>query len=284
MRKLPHVAAHRDAAGGTTTYWYRNPATSVQCSVWLTPSPEPGQQAEAPQFRNLQATPLGFTLDYVRPSFFAAEAMPIVVQIAEELGLLIYDGQREDSKGRKPRRYSAAELVQSWEQSNGPEARAVRAHTQRYVSYCPRERLDYYWEYMRHRDALKGTYAEQGVAVPEIALLWPKKGGSTILACTWANLARTVLPEVDYVLVQREVRRLGGLMRREEEGLVGLGDAREWLGEYLQPKQEPVPHLLYQEQEAPPELAEAFLAMPLLELEAGCEQTEPDRVVDVPPG
>jgi hypothetical protein len=32
-----------------------------------------------------------------------------------------------------------------------------------------------------------------------------------------------------------------------------------------------VPHLLYEEQDAPPELAEAFLAMSLLALEEGCE-------------
>ncbi|MFQ5810599.1 MAG: hypothetical protein ACE5JM_13365 [Armatimonadota bacterium] len=254
----------------------------MQCSFWITAAAERADP-EPPTFRGLQVTPLGFTLDYVRPSFFAAETMPIVVQVAEDLGLLIFDAQRQDSKGRKPRRYSAVELAQSWEASNAPEARAVRGHTQRYISYCPRDRLDYYWQYMRHRQALEQTYAGRDIAVPEIALLWPKKGGSTILACTWANLT-TVLPEVDYLLVQREIRRLGGLMRRDEEGLVSLADARQWLGESLQPREEPVPHLLFEDEDPPPDVAEAFLTMPLLELEEGCEQTQPDRVVDVPPG
>jgi hypothetical protein len=152
------------------------------------------------------------------------------------------------------------------------------------VSHCPRERLDYYWQYMGHREELTDRYGEQGIAVPEIDLLWPTKGGSTILVCTWTNLARTVLPEVDYVLVQRHIRRLGGLITRDEEGFVGLGDLRQWMGEHLKPHQEPMPHLVYEEEEAPADLAEAFFTMPLMELEEGYERTEVHRVVDVPPG
>lgn len=283
MAKLPHVAADADEYAGSTVYSYENRSTGVQCSFWLSGSAESGQETRAREFRGLQLTPLGFTLDYIRPSFFAAEAMPVVVQVAEELGLLIYDGQRQDSKGRKPRRYSAVELRQSWEQSNAPAARGVRDHTRGYVSYCPRERLDYYWQYMAHRQALEHLYAEREVAVPDIVLLRPTKAGSAILVCTWSNAMPTVLPEVDYVLLQREIRRLGGLIRRDEEGLVHLGGLREMLGEHLRPEQEPVPHLLYEEPQPSPDVAEAVLAVPLIELE-GYELTEADKVVDVPPG
>ncbi len=283
MAKLPHVEALPDEHSRGPGYMYANPDTGVYCFFTLRAEPEEDEPVAEGESCDVRSTPLRFSLNYVRPSFFAAEAMPLAVQLAEELELLICDLSGDPPElGGEACRYSADELIKRWEPGNVFGVRYGCRDIPDFPTHCPRERLEYYWQYGSHSQALKQLYDEPYIIVPAMAVHRPREGGDGVLLFAWADVYPSVLPEADYVMIRRARPRLGGLLKREEVGVMSLEELRRIVGTYLKARAQPVPHLLYEEREPPRELTEALLEAPLMEQEA-YEGVPIDEVVDVRP-
>ena len=96
-----------------TRLLYENVNTGVYCGFdWTAAAESDDEQVRS----DAQATPLAFNLNYVRPSFFGLETLPIVEKMCADLGLLVVDPQSQENGGPKLAR--ADELIASWNAGN----------------------------------------------------------------------------------------------------------------------------------------------------------------------
>src|SRR4029453_9421621 len=73
-----------DAEDGRVQFWYQNEATGVYCDFSYSPP-------DAAALEGYGAGGLSFNLNYVRPSFFAYETMPLVEAFCRRFNLDVED-------------------------------------------------------------------------------------------------------------------------------------------------------------------------------------------------
>lgn len=180
--------------------WYENPQTGVYCSFDCGPDDDEDVPPEFPEgFLN---TELRFNLNYNRPCFFAMEAMPHVVAVADRFGLLLLDPQEVgEGTANQPRAFSVPQLIATWQRHNDAAIRNLHrdATTRCEYLYYPRERAVYWWRYMQDVDRLQDL-AGDSVFVPQILLV--QFEGESILrsAVVWTNALPQIFPVVDIVI------------------------------------------------------------------------------------
>jgi hypothetical protein len=200
-------------------FWYENDATGVYCLFSYTPD---DVEAELGQF---SAGGLTFNLNYIRPSFFAYETMPLVQRFCENFDLLVEDVQEENVKAA-----DVSRLVESWRRHN---ERAVSALSQEKegveMRYLPEERATEWWQYTRLKQSVEDSLADD-IFVPTILILESlEKQLFTMIV--WTDGISQFFPHCDYVLVQRKKKKLFG--SKEEVGLIPFEAVIERIGPYL---------------------------------------------------
>jgi hypothetical protein len=157
---------------------------------------------------------LSFNLNYVRPSFFAYETMPLVEAFCKRFNLIVEDSQ-EETMGPA----DASHLIESWRAHN---ARAMGAMTEvakeedMELHYLPEPRATEWWRYMFLRQGIEDAVTED-IFIPALLILMsPVKQLFTMIV--WPKGIAQFFPPCDYVYVQREKKRMFGT--KEETGLV----------------------------------------------------------------
>ena len=91
--------------------WYENPETGVYFSL-EEESFEDYDNEDLPIPREYEDIHLAFNINFIRPSFFAYEAMPIVEELGRTFSLLVVD---DDSP---PKPCDGQQLITSWCDNN----------------------------------------------------------------------------------------------------------------------------------------------------------------------
>jgi hypothetical protein len=244
---------------------YENEATGVYCSFFY------GEQEDGPEA-------LSFSVNYVRPTFFARESFGVLRPVCSELGLRVVDAQ-DDDETAKP--CDAEELERSWTRGNEFAVRALTEATGESHPYLESSRAFEWWEYTRVRQTIEEGFlaANYDVFVPSLMLAVEEQTSRVVRMVAWTDAIPLVVPPCDLFVIGRPRKRLLG--RRLEQGVAPA----EAVLAAIEPHLEPFEHGL---RILTPDAAEAarpaFEALQVEPLEpARYEGVAPDGFVDVPP-
>ncbi len=184
---------------------------------------------------------LSANLKYVRPSFFAHEAMPLFEQLARSLDLRVEDPQDESADG--PIVADAQRLIASWEHANELAVRSV-IHQGAKLGYMPRERALAWWRTMQEF-GLFGERLEQRLGTADLFIPTPlpalRAGDIEVYRTSILNPGvAQVLPECEYFDVLRPRRHRFMPWREDpqqepEHGWLAAERVLTILGERLEP-------------------------------------------------
>lgn len=267
--KILSALAHfkrADSSGDRAEWQYLNADTGVHFAVWFDPD------RKSPPHLEWNDSPLAITVGLGKPSYFGYESFLIVEQVLKNLNLAALDPQK-NAVYKQPAKLTADQMRTSWEKSNEEESQAL-IEAKKSVAFAPREKMDAFWRFMHSRPALQETLGPE-VLVPTINL-HRGKDGAVKTSCIWPDAAKVAMPEVDYVLVQREERKL--MSKKRVSGAVPYSKIETLLKPRSTAKAEPVKHLLF-DRDPDKELLESLSELTLEPAESLPKLT-PDDIVD----
>lgn len=216
-------------------YVYRNPHTGVECTFVAY---EPEEDGDAG---------LTFCLEVPRPTVFALETLPLAVQVARELRLLVEPpGPFLDEGPVEP----TVEILFRWWKAINRQAIAERAQRGEPPPWCSEAALESMWEYQMLHPDLCRRYRRRGVAVPEMGLLRLKRTGEVVRWASWKDLGPSVIPPADWIFLDNPPPPLkhGTLIPLAQL----LPGARRW----IKAASQPMHHRVYLEENPPAEMLE----------------------------
>jgi hypothetical protein len=209
---------------------YENPETDVQFSVEYLPDDQVGDEVEPPE--GYFDTGIGFSLYYGRPSYFAYEAMPFLIDMARTFGLMIFNPQGPDATAITAK---ANELIVSWNRCNRQAVRAMAAENMiDSFFHLPKEKADLLWAYRLSKARREAQFGGD-VYFPRIFLFARKGDRECATAVTW-NGGAMAFPRVDYVILVRRKKPLFGVGEDSESiEYVAASKVFELVGDALEP-------------------------------------------------
>jgi len=217
-------------------FWYENENTGVYFCFDLTTQPdeEDGEKKEGYYYIGLT-----FNINYMRPMFFSYEAMPIVEEISQKLGLLIADPQDKGNPDGIPKEYKADELMDSWNKSN-EWATDIYKQKGANLYYLDGSLSKLIWEYLMQKDELQEKLGDT-TFVPKLFIIRLKDSAKLYTAITWNQSISEVIPKCDYLLIMQEKSKWFGLSRTTSRMIVPYTQVVERLGSYLEPFDSVIP-------------------------------------------
>jgi len=226
LTQLPHVTYN-----GETEWFYENEQTGVYCSFdYYEPSSDDEEyedeydEEERERLKGFESTGFSFNINYIRPQFFGIECFPIVDKFVEDLGLYISNPQELGT----PEKYEPGVLGQQWAETNlkfsGFNAEKAGLH------YLDRDKSNASWEFCYKRLALQYILGEE-YFVPGIYYIKPFDSEEIKTLCVWPEHIPVALPEVDYVLIQKKIKKL--FKEKTEEGIIAYSELKSRLGQYF---------------------------------------------------
>jgi len=203
--------------GGSDQLWYQNEGTGVYFSLdFEAEAPEDPEDARVPP--GACDTGLSFNLNFIRPSFFAFEAMPIVAELARRFGLSVFDPQADNAKSLQ-QSVDAKNLVDSWSASNQWAVHAfVEQPGASVVRYMPPAKSLYLWKYAREKKRLEEGCGED-VFVPTLSPVCRQGTTDVDTAVICTEGIPMIMPASDWVIVVRDKK---GLFRSKKDKDVGV--------------------------------------------------------------
>jgi len=257
----------KQVAEGERVQWhYRNPDTGVRFIMNFDP------EKERTAYEGWNESPLTFLIGLGRPSFFGYEIFPVIDQVLKNLNLGALDPQ-ETALMKQPARLTANQMMASWIGCNSQQIESILA-AGKSVAIAPRDRMDSFWKYMSSRHELQESLGPD-IFVPPINL-HRTRDGSVKMSCIWPEAAKIVLPEVDFVLVQKEEKKLTGT--KKISGAVPYTKVAEILKPRSKARNEPVNLILF-DREPDNELLQD-LSMLNFEPPSGYSKLSPAEIVE----
>lgn len=209
----------RADASGAVRWWYRNPDTGVYCTL---------EHDDAPAPAGYTSAKLLAALNYARPSFFALETVPLIVELAAASGLLVIDPQDHELGGSgRPKEARAEDLIATWRAGNRLALAAARASGIT-LPAMPRDRAHAWWRYQSRRGELAAQLGESAYA-PDLKLVRRRDGNEVQRLLVWSEGNPSLLPACDVVAVVRPLP--GGELAMR--GCMSYGDLLSRLAPYL---------------------------------------------------
>jgi hypothetical protein len=257
---------------GGAQFWYENPASGVYCDFSY------NRIDDDEDATNCSASGLSFNLNYIRPSFFAYETMPLVQTFCEHFNLVVEDVQ-EETVG-KP---NADNLIESWRAHNSRAVRALSGESDARIQYLPEVTASNWWRYSRFKSELEASVGED-IFVPSILILQGPQRPRLFTITVWPDGIPQFFPTCDYLLIERTKERLFGLKKTEEIGLVDYEVAMSAIGLLLEEYEGPGGTIKYLKPGRSKEASSAVQAFDLLPIELSQHtRVSPDDFVDVEP-
>ena len=256
-----------DTSDGGVQFWYRNEVTGVYCSLSYSP-------LDADEVEGCGSSGLAFNLNYLRPSFFAYETMPLVEAFCKHFDLLVEDPQEETTQPA-----DAERLIASWRAHNTNAVRGMAAAEPDFeLNYYPETRATEWWHYMTARQSIEDALTED-LFVPSIMFLQsPRKQLFTMIV--WPDGIPQFFPRCDYVYVERQKKRLFG--PKEETGVAPYQSVLDNFGSLLDDYRNGELQLKYLPIDKKPMAASLLQSLPLQTIDLGQHtRIEPDNFHDV---
>jgi hypothetical protein len=203
---------------------YENETTGVFC-LFETYEPEESEDEEQNDFGDLKDTYLWFNINYVRPDFFGIESFQLVDKLIEKFDLFVLDPQAEG----EPIKYKKGDLLKSWLKSNEKISKSYFKEWE--LNYLELEESNYCWKFCYNKNELQEKLTEE-YFVPNIFYVNKKGTENVETLCVWPEHIPFVLPKVDFVLIQKRIKKL--FRTKEESGLIKYETIIEKLGEYFE--------------------------------------------------
>ncbi len=209
-----------DVATDGVQFWYQNESTGVYCEFSYSP-------LDANELEGCGSSGLTFNLNFIRPSFFAYETMPLVESFCQHFDLVVEDPQEETMQPAEAKR-----LITSWRAHNAwamGTMTEVAKEEDMELHYLPEQRATEWWSYMSIRQQIEDALTED-IYVPSLMILMnPAKQLFTMLL--WPDGIAQFFPPCDYVYMEREKKRVFG--KKKETGLVPYQSVIDALESFL---------------------------------------------------
>ena len=162
---LPRFRVNDVAAGGVE-FWYRNEATGVYCGFSNSP-------LDAAELEGCGSSGLTFNLNFVRPTFFAYETMPLVEDFSKQFDLLVENPQDETID-----KADATSLISSWRTHNAWAIGATKntpIGEEFELPYMPEASATAWWRYMSVQPTIEEAITDD-IFVPSLMILMHPAG------------------------------------------------------------------------------------------------------------
>lgn len=204
-----------------TQLWYENPSTGVYFSVEHDEADTEDHVIPA----GFEEIHLVFNMNFIRPGFFAYEAMPIVGELVRHFDLSVVDDWEDP-----PRRMTAEQLIASWLDNEDRAVPAIRDDPDFHdLAHMPRAKGLRFWRYMREREGIEDRLVED-IFVPSYLLFRVKGGLEVKLGISWLTSIPMIVPPADLFILGFE-RLIGKGLRRV---VCGGGAVLSMVGAYLE--------------------------------------------------
>lgn len=208
------------------TQWsYINEETGVYFGIDLN---EPNTESEDIEiwdnFTDFENLNFNFTINFIRPNFFGYEVFPILEKIIKDLDIWLLNPQDEIDPDN-PQKFEKGYLEKQWIEHN--ERLIIQNFSKFKVEYYDKDKSDFIWEYSFNRNDLQ-EYLEEDIFVAGYFLLKNKIDNQIYRVCVWPKHIPIILPPVDFVIVQKEYRKL--FKKVEESGLVSISQINNKFG------------------------------------------------------
>ncbi len=234
---MPNIEEGHPSKDILWQYDYLNPDTSVSFSFrYQRPTTECIQ-------RRAWDTGLQIVIPTVCPTFVARESFPIVEQLAKRYRLSLYlpSGEILDT-------CEASQLQTTWTDINRKAImRMSNQPNAKQPFYFPQEQLDEMWRYLSARPAMLKRYSPLGVYVPRVLLMRNKLNRRIIYrTAMWADLAPSVIPDVDAFIINKPQSLLFNMFPRGEMVPVFVHSdlINDIIAPYLREANRPITHKL----------------------------------------
>ncbi|MDF2699194.1 MAG: hypothetical protein K0Q49_750 [Haloplasmataceae bacterium] len=199
---------------------------------------------------------LVFTINYLRATFFAKEAIPLVTEFAMKFNLLILNPQTDHLSLST---YSVDELINSYNSSN--IAYCKEFSEQIPLRVLANEKSNYAYTYLNEYKKIQSTIEDQ-ISVPKMQFLKDTSDNNVYTAITWNNAVPIILPKCDFVIVLKEVKSLFGLVKKQKPCVIEYEVIMQEFANLLQPFEHTVEDLFILPIESSNQAKVIFYALP----------------------
>jgi hypothetical protein len=237
---------------------YENPATGVHFMIDWNKADSSDSEKEiqiSSEFQNLN---FNLSVNYFRPAYFGYEIFSFIDLFVTRLDARIINPQDEEDP-EQPKIYSRDHILKQWNRIN--DMFILGDPGEEKFNFMPLEKSNDFWWYQFHRNEMEMKITED-LYVPGILLLKNNDDGLLYTACVWTMHIPTVLPLVDYVIIQKKYTKISGDI--EETGIVKYEEIIKRFGSYFDVYEGEVPDLKILYQRNADKLANDFNNMPLL--------------------
>lgn len=237
---------------------YENPATGVYFLIdWNEPDDDPENIEIFDSFQNYQYLNFSFSINFFRPRFFGFEIFPIIEKFSNDLDLYVLDPQDETDPDN-PRKFPQGYFQEQWIRHN--DKVTLDQFDELNFLFLPVEKSNYLWWFQTHREELQESLTED-IFVPGYFVLKNKENEQLYTACVWPEHIPIILPQVDYLIVQKKYKRLFKTV--EESGLVSYDTIISQFGEYFEDFEYSLPDLKVIRQSNADQIEKKFNALKL---------------------
>lgn len=195
----------------TDQFWYENKETGVYFSFEYNKPDLDDEPLEG--FEGFDNTNWMFNINFLRPQFFGLEAFPFVGGLINDLDLIVLNPQVGGDETLA--KYSDKDLFENWSNINARHSSDFFKEYELY--YLDLDKSNKSWEFNQNRLALQDKLGEM-TFVPGIFYFKEHKTGVISTLCVWPEHISTIIPQVDYFIIQKKIKKIFGT--KESSGLV----------------------------------------------------------------
>lgn len=237
---------------------YENPETHVYFLIdWNEPEDDTERIETFDSFQDFTSLNFSFSINFFRPKFFGMEIFPIIEKFITDLDLFVLDPQDETDPDN-PKKFPTGYFQEQWFQHN--DRVTLNQFKELNFEYLSLEKSNYLWWYHTHKEQLQNSLRED-IFVPGFIVLKSREDGQLYTSCVWPNHIPIVLPPVDFLIVQKEYKKL--FKKVEVSGLVPYQTIMKVFGDKFEDLEYDVPHLKVIRQENSDKIEKQFNSLTL---------------------
>lgn len=217
---------------------YENEETGVYFLIdWNEPNTEQEDIEIFDSFKDFTNLNFSCSINFFRPRYFGLEIFPIIDKLVKDLDLFVLNAQDELNHD-KPLKYPDNYIRDQWIRHNDKVTRDQ--YDELGFKYFPLDKSNYMWWYMFHRQEIQNNLKED-VFIAGYFLLQSNEDNKIYTVTTWTNHIPCVLPPVDYIIIQKNYKRLFKTV--EQTGIVSYATIMDKFGQYFEPFNHEIPNL-----------------------------------------
>jgi hypothetical protein len=210
--------------GNADQFWYENEETGVYFSFEYENPDLDDQTLEG--FEGFDNTNWMFNINFLRPQFFGLEAFPFVERFINDLNLVVLNPQVGGDE--TPDKYSYEDLFENWSNINARHSSDLFKEYELY--YLDLDKSNKSWEFNQNRLALQDNIGNM-TFVPGIFYFKEHKTGLISTLCVWPEHISTIIPQVDYFIIQKKIIKIFGT--KESSGLVSYETIKNTFNDFI---------------------------------------------------